>query len=192
MFFSHANSNVRREPMLTNHYQTPSGRFRRGGRSSQKIENTDRLKDQSQAREVDIGRLCYVFLLFVQGALCGMCIQTLHSIVIGDSITSWDSSRFYFIGINLALTGSLCMIDKRKDSVGPKHLDASCVLVAVYFVALILSLSSSVIKACAFDDSSYLKTEGLETARSIFGIAGWLVSSFQIYQMVRDGVNLKD
>lgn len=72
------------------------------------------------------------------------------------------------------------MVDKPKDFVGPKHIDASCVLVAVYFVALLLTLSSSVIEVRAF-----------EVARSICGLVGWLVSSFQIYQMVKEKKGLQ-
>jgi hypothetical protein len=143
------------------------------------VSNRDR---QSQDRErVDLGRLVYVLLLFVQGGLSGLSVQTLYHVIIGDSVTSNSNRRFYYIGTNLALIGSLCMVDKPKDFVGPKHIDASCVLVAVYFVALLLTLSSSVIA----------NSGGVEVTRSICGLVGWLVSSFQIYQMVKEKKGLQ-
>lgn len=66
------------------------------------------------------------------------------------------------------------MLDRASD-ISLHHIEESSILVTIYFSSLALTLSSSV-----FDPN-----EGLEVAKSVCGIIGWLVTLKDLYHMVR-------
>ena len=190
MPFHNRNNSVAREATVSNHYQTPTGRFRRFDPNNQHdIGNLLHQKSLSSSRTEkleQIKRLSYVLLLFIQGALCGLCIQTLCRVLVASDeaqlVPDNENRRFNYIATCLALTGSLCRSEKTDTSFAVKYFDESFLSVTVYFVGLIMTLASAVVYANGNGSSS----KGLEIAKSICGIMGWLISCFQIYRITRD------
>ena len=159
-----------------------NGRFRRFDPQSNQVNYEDESND-SQCKPGRVSRLeqrvdrvkrqIIVTVLCVQGALCGLCIQSLHNME-HEKDEDW-SPRFFHISISLALTGSLCLIENSSE-MHVRRLRHNYVLVVVYFVALIVTLSSSILNA---------SSRGLNLAKSICGIVGWCVSCFQIYHTTK-------
>lgn len=190
-FIHNRNTGAAREASVSNHYQTPSGRFRRFDPNNQHDFHLPHQNSHSSSRSErleQIKRLSYVLLLFIQGALCGLCIQTLYRVSVATDhanlVPDNENRRFNYMAITLALTGSLCRIEKSDTAAATKYFDEAFLSVTVYFVGLIMTLSSAVVNETSSVASS--SSKGLEIAKSICGITGWLISCFQIYRITRD------
>lgn len=177
------------EILVTSHEQTPSGRFRRHkssfsfGHNNLNLDLPQQKQNVPSSRTERVGqlkRLSYVLMLFIQGAFCGLCIQTLYRVLSHSNMVE-NERRLSFVALNLVLTGSLCMVERSSEAFDTT-VDSSFVLVVVYSIALILVLSSSVIQN---------ESNGLVAAKSICGILGWLISSYQIYRS-RNATFFKD
>lgn len=185
---------------ITKHDQTVSGRFRRSCNldnygNSLPIDKTSR-SDSRRERMDEIGRVSYVGMVFVQGALCGLSIQTLYRSFVSQLMANDNENRqLYFLAISMALTSCLCMIEKspgRLDiSDSSNRYDTSYMSAIVYFVALVITLSSSVVDTNATRDNDPMLTNhssnnALEVTRSVMCIIGWLISCYHIYCFVND------
>lgn len=177
------------EILVTSHEQTPSGRFRRHepsfGHNNLNLDLPQQKQNVPSSRTervCQLKRLSYVLMLFIQGAFCGLCIQTLYRVLSHSNMVE-NERRLSFVALNLVLTGSLCMVERSSEAFDTT-VDSSFVLVVVYSIALILVLSSSVIQNAS-------NSNGLEAAKSICGILGWLISSYQIYRS-RNATLFKD
>lgn len=171
-------------PTVTTHYQLSSGRFLRLDTESfdNNQHGTNNRTSQPESRRerlVQIRKLSHVVMLFVQGALCGLCIQTLYHELATSMAEGNENRRLYFLAISFALTGGLCRITAPNSALegkGPQLYDSSQLLVIVYSIALVVSLSSSI--GCF---QSLASQKGLHIARSILCIIGWLFSCVEIY-----------
>jgi SNF family Na+-dependent transporter len=184
---------------ITNHHQTVSGRFRRSFDldnygNSLPTDKTSRSCSRGERMD-EIGKVFYVAMVFVQGALCGLSIQTLYrSFVSQLMVNDNENRRLYFLAISMALTSCLCMIEKSpgqfETSDSSNRYDTSYMLAIVYFVALVITLSSSVVDTNAARDNDHMLTyrssNSLEITRSVMCIIGWLISCYQIYRFVNN------
>lgn len=162
------------EPTTTNHFQTSNGRFRRLVQSGN--DPNEHAPHHQTVDCVDqVKRGSYVLMLCVQGALSGLCIHTLYRIFSGLSNTEEESRRFYFVSTSIVTTGSLCIVGEG-EVLRPKQVDIALIRAVVYVVGLVMGLVSSLLPN---------PSDGIEIAKSVCGILGWLCTSFQIYRMAR-------
>lgn len=200
-----------------------TGRFRRyhgerdGGTRSWKIPALPNQKSNEPDVKV-MQRFAFVIFLFLQGILSGLSLSALYEAFTarspGDFLLQYaarsnETRRYFFTGISLCATGSLCMLDgdtlaqvldfvKGRNTISTTaKSNMSIVLVLVYFVALLLTLLCSRVDVHISNialqiggdisdedlQSVVEKWRGFAVPRSILSILGWLISCYRFVSM---------
>lgn len=195
--------------------ETKSGRFRRASNSEYHVlpvvnSNAPQESHDTVSLKGSLERMTaisYVAFLGLQGIIAGATIQnayecnsrTNQEFLTGYAHRANENRRFSFMTISLCLTGSFCLIQRRNefaDCATDVKVDLSpCVLTALYFVALSVTLVSSVVddhisKAAFEEDIDSVLNEVdtwkvLAVTRSTLCVLGWLVSCYQVFQRTR-------
>ena len=205
------------------HIESATGRFRRGNNDGAPSPNgSDQSNDDTRGwrlpthqnqsenvRKLDVQvliRFAVVCFLFLQGLLSGLSLSALYEAVSSERATNAsEARRYFFIGITLCLSGSLCMFDEealsrvvdivkgRNTPSGKKQstIQIHMSLVLIYFVALIITLLASRVDVnvqmsnVAINGGTDEELKSLidtwrrfAVPRSILCIAGWFVSCY--------------
>ena len=192
------------------HYPSEDNGSRRGWRLSTAHHN-DNLRGEIDNETLT--RFAFISFLFLQGLLSGLSLSSFYEAFISrsrlDFIVQYsaravETRRYFFIGITLSATGSLCLLNgdistqladvwKGKNTLS-SITKSNLSLVMVYFFALIVTLLCSFvdvkISKMAMDininnisgaslESIINEWRALAVSRSILCILGWLVSCYR-------------
>lgn len=201
-YFEGANGRFRR------YYQANDGsKTRRGWRLSISQGKTNSAEDDVQK----LIRFAFIAFLFLSGLLGGLSLSALYEgftvrspgdFIVQYSTRASETRRYFFIGITLCCTGSLCLGEgfcEISDVIKGKTTRLSGVaksnigLVVIYFSALVVTLLCSRVDVRISTIATQLQNtnsgvvpssvveewRGFAVPRSILCILGWLVSCYR-------------
>lgn len=212
---------------------TSTGRFRRclpdSDRDSRRNSWSSSDHQNSGECEADgelhllhvVTKAALICFLFLQGILSGLSLSALYEALSPSEPEEFfaqysagranEIRRYFFIGITLCATGSLCNINTNVATlvlVGmagsscpnstTKSSTSACYLILTYFLALVITIVCSYEDLRLLDIASHMTKQGhyssanefrlvlqrwrgLSVSRSVFCLVGWLISCYQFF-----------